>query len=404
MRVTPARIAELELTGITHGGEAVGRLPEGKACFVPFAIPGERVRVEIVEERARWARARLLEVLSPSPDRVAPPCPLFGPGACGGCHLQHVAPARQADLKRRVVVEQLERVGRIPAPPVEATVHVAETAYRTSARFAVDREGRLGFRAAGSNDVVPVARCLVLAPHTQAARTAAGDDWRDVQEVTVRAGADGGSVVLVHEDGATTVRGDEALHMRVGGFDFRVSPTSFFQPSLAGAEVLLRLVREAAGVAPREPAWDLYAGVGLFARALAADGARLTAVEAHPAAASDARVNLPADVRVITARAEDAVSRLRHEGLHGTQAAPRGVVVLDPPRKGAGAQVTRAVAAARPRVIVYVSCDPAALARDARTLADAGYALARAVPVDQFAHTHHVETVATFTPATFTPT
>jgi 23S rRNA (uracil1939-C5)-methyltransferase len=378
---------DVELTGMTHGGEAVGRLPDGKAVFVPFAIPGERVRVEVVEERRRWARARLVEVLAPSPDRVLPACPAFG--ACGGCHLQHIAPARQRELKRQIVVDQLERIGKIADPPVAETVAAGETEYRATARFAVDDEGRLGFRRAASHDVVPIAACPLLTPAAQALRSAAGDAWRGTGEVTVRAGDVGASVTA---DGRL-VDHDQAVTFRVAGFDFRVSAGSFFQAGIAGAEALVRLVRAAAGVGPGDVALDLYAGVGLFARVLAADGAHVVAVEASPAACADARVNLPPGVEVRQTTAEGAVARLVAER------ARLDVVVLDPPRRGAGAALCADLTRLGARAIVYVSCDPAALGRDARALVDAGYRLAEAVPVDQFAHTAAIETVATFAPA-----
>lgn len=407
---------ELRLDGITHGGEAVGRLPDGKACFVPYAIPGERVRVRVVEERASWARGEVLEVLDASPDRVEAPCPYFGPGRCGGCQLQHVDPAAQPALKRRVVTEQLTRIGRLVDPPVAETIVVAPFGYRTTARFAVDPEGRLGFRRSHSHDVQPVDRCLLLVPEAQALRDEAGDGWTGVAEVTVRAGLgdtgallvrpgsgglpalpDGDAAVAIEqEDGAAVpLRGDPTTTAHVAGRDLRVSVGSFFQVSVAGATVLAGLVRDAAAVRPGDTALDLHTGVGLFAGVLAAGGASVTGVERSPAAAADARANLAdLDVEVVTATAEEHVAGLLADG------ARCDVVVLDPPRRGAGVALCGALAALGPRAVVYVSCDPAALARDARALADVGYVLERAVPVDQFAQTAQIETVATFRPAT----
>jgi len=411
----PVALVELALDGITHGGEAVGRLPDGKACFVAYALPGERVTVEVVEEHKRWSRGRLVEVLEPSPERVTAPCPYFGPGRCGGCQLQHLAPGAQPALKRRIVVEQLQRIGRIPDPPVEQTVVVAPFGYRNSARFGVDPEGRLGFRRAGSHEVQPVAACLLLTREAQDLREEAGDGWLGVEEVVVRAGAaTGDRALVVHPGGAgmpplppgatpvalvsgrgrtVALRGEPLLTERVAGRTFRVSPTSFFQGSTAGAQVLADLVRGEAAIVPGDAALDLHAGVGLFAAVLADAGATVTAVEADPVAAQDARDNLGEEIEV---RAEDAERVLAE--LVGRQAAC-DVVVLDPPRRGAGAKLCRAIAALDPRVVVYVSCDPAALARDAAVLAEQGYDLTRAVPVDQFAQTAQIETVATFRPA-----
>lgn len=407
---------EILLDGITHGGEAVGRLPDGRACFVPYALPGERVQIEVVEQRKRWARGRVLSILTPSPDRVEPPCPYFGPDRCGGCQLQHLAPAAQPALKRRILTEQLQRIGANPDPPVAPTVHVRDFGYRNNARFGVDGGGRLGFRRANSNHLIPIEACLLLDEQVQALREEAGDSWRGALEVVVRAGLRTGERVMVVHPGESglsplppgdtpvavtgrpgrsqALRGQPALSEMVAGRRFRISPTSFFQASTAGAEVLCGLVRQAADIHQGDTALDLYAGVGLFAAILADQGAHVTAVEEDRGAVGDARQNLAADeVEVVCADAEAYVRDLAARGQTAD------VVVLDPPRRGAGGAVCQAMSALRPRVIVYVSCDPAALARDARTLSELGYALSAAVPVDQFAQTAAIETVATFTPA-----
>jgi 23S rRNA (uracil1939-C5)-methyltransferase len=382
-----ARTEVLRVDGLAHGGEAVGRLASGKACFVAYAVPGELLRVKITEEHARWARARLVEILEASTDRVEPPCPYYGPGACGGCQLQHIDPTRQAELKRQVVIDALERLGKIEDPPVAPTVAVRAFGYRNQARFAVDPDGRLGFRAASSHEVVPIGRCLLLDDPTQELRDEAGDSWDDADEVTVRTGTDAdGKLWEAVEPGAP---GPVVHH--VGGFDFTVSPGSFFQPNTAGAEVLLRLVREAAAVRPGDQAVDLYSGVGLFSAGLAADGAEILAVEANESAARDALDNLAAFAVTVTAeRVEDAVATLLREQL------PVDLVVLDPPRVGAGQDLTAALTELGARTVVYVSCDPAAFARDAHVLTARGYRLVEVVPVDQFAQTAHVEAVAAF--------
>ncbi len=404
---------ELVLDGITHGGEAVGRLPDGKACFVPYAIPGERVVVEVVEDRARWARARVVEVVEPSPDRVTAPCVYFGEGRCGGCQLQHVEYGAQAALKRRIVIEQLQRIGGIADPPVAETVTVRPFGYRNGARFAVDDEGRLSFRRAGSHDLIAIDRCLLVADEVHALRQEAGDDWHGAEEVAIRAGLRTGEgallvtpgeaglpplppgetpVALLGPRGAVALRGDPTITERAAGHDFQVSPTAFFQSSTEAADVVAALVREAADVEEGELALDLYAGVGLLTAVLVDAGADVVAVESVAAAAEDARANLPG----VDVRTGDAVAVAAELVAQAEQV---DVVVLDPPRKGAPAALCRSLAALAPRVIVYVSCDPAALARDSRVLAGLGYELARAVPVDQFAQTAHVETVATFLPA-----
>ncbi|MBA3621594.1 MAG: TRAM domain-containing protein [Actinomycetota bacterium] len=419
----------VRLTGMAHGGDAVGHLSDGRAVFVGFAIPGEVVHVEVTTDKPRWARARLLEVLEPSADRVAPPCPYYG--TCGGCRLQHIAGQRQAQLVGQVVAEQLQRLGGVDNPVVAETVRPADYGYRSRARFAVDRAGRLGFRKAASHDIVAVERCLLLDEATQTAREAAGDRWTGATEVEVRSGVRGaaaivdvvakprgrpalppGELAVTRRGGGPPLRGDPVVTESVAGMDFRVSPGSFFQANRAGAEALVALVCRA--VAAGDRVLDLYAGVGLFARALAAKGAEVTAVEAGAAAATDARHNLrdlppssaavgqdlsssaavgSGPARVVRAPVE---RYLAEAAANGTQA---DVVVLDPPRRGAGTAVVADLVRVARGTIVYVACDPAALARDARALLAAGWRLTEAVPVDQFAQTAQIEVVATFTPA-----
>ena len=385
-RAREAREEEVLLHGFSHRGEAVGRLAEGKAVFVPLAIPGERVRIRITEERAKWARGELVEVLEASPDRIQPRCALYGD--CGGCDLQHVAPERRRALLRQILVDQLERIGGLVDPPVAPIRDAGEFGYRTAARFALDEQQRLGFRAARSHRVVPVAACPLLHPAVQALRDEVGERYTlpspEVTEVMVRVAAQGEGATLITLPGPSGATVTET----VGGMAFKVSPGSFFQQNTAGAEILLELVREAAAVRPGDIALDLYAGVGLFARGLAEDGAEVIAVEGNTYAVEDARENLamqPAEI------------------WHGDVAEALGevdgkvdVVVLDPPRAGAGADVMRHIAGLGPRVVVYVSCDPSALARDARVLTELGYPLELATPVDQFAQTAHLETVAVF--------
>lgn len=417
-RTPPAEPVEVRVHGFAHGGEAVGRRPDGKVCFVAHALPGERVRVRIETEHRRWSRGHLVEVLEASPDRVTPPCPYAGPGRCGGCTLQHATVDRQATLLRQVLVDQLERIGKIAEPPVTATrqphAGTGNLAYRTRARFSVAGDGRLGFHRHASGDIEPVDHCRLLTDAAHRVRREAGDDWRGTDSVTVRAG-DGGArllevvpgqdvlatlpggdaaLVLVDALGvAHSLRGDPALSHTVHGRAFRVSATGFFQPGPAAAEVLVTEVLDGAAVHPGDRILDLYCGVGLFSWFLADAGATVTAYEAHAVAVEDARHNLTdRDVEVVAADAAQAVRALADADV-GDQV---DTAVLDPPRQGAGEQVSHDVARLAPRRIVYVACDPAALARDARVLVARGYRLVRVVPVDQFSMTGHVEAVATF--------
>lgn len=403
-------VVELVLDGLAHGGEAVGRLPDGRACFVGYAIPGERVRVRVTDDRRRWARATLVEVLEASPDRVTPPCPLFGPDRCGGCTLQHIAPARQGQLLGAVIADQLRRIGHIEVPG-DGTVAVLRPnptdglGYRNRARFTVTRTGRLAFRKARSHDPIVVDDCPLLVPAGRDLLGRISSGWRRVREVSLQVGTDGSGALAVCTNGRPApppidvpmvVRtrnrpaqrhGDTRVRYEVDGRWFVADATSFFQASVAAAELLVDLVRRFTAVAPGDRVIDCYAGVGLFSAALAADGALVTAIESSAAACADARTNC-GELPVTVVRGDLASPpAIDH---------PVDAVVLDPPRTGAGAEVTGWIAGLGPAKVTYVSCDPATFARDAATLVAAGYRLARVVGIDQFTHTGHVELVGGF--------
>jgi 23S rRNA (uracil1939-C5)-methyltransferase len=435
----------VKVDGITHGGEGVARV-RGKAVFVPGALPGELVRLQVIDDRTRWARAQLLEVVEPSPGRVVPPCP-FVP-ECGGCDLQHAAPDTQRALKTRIVREQLQRLGGVSDPPVLACRAVgSDVGYRAQARLHAAPDGRLGFHRAGSNEVVPVDRCLVLTPGAQQLREQVGDTT-GATEVRLRrfTSTGGGAAVLTpgpgplelpggdfdlllaQPDGSgVAMRGDGDIEVEVDGLCFEVPALSFFQPGVAAATALLHEAVEAAGSIDGALTWDLYAGVGLLSLGLARAGAEVVAVEGDAAAAAAARRNaelngLPLDVRhqpvgpLLRQAARGASGTPQDEPstgpVEGASTAPverassgparpldpPDVVVLDPPRTGAGEAVIGDLCTLAPAAIVYVACDVAALARDTRHLVANGYRLRRAAPLDLFPMTHHVEVVATFTP------
>jgi 23S rRNA (uracil1939-C5)-methyltransferase len=405
---------EATVDGFTHGGEGVARV-EGKAVFVPDTLPGERVRLRVVDDRARWARAELLAVLDPSPDRVAPPC-AYVPD-CGGCDLQHVASPAQRRLKTRVVREQLERLGGIAEPPVAPCLPVGpDTGYRTHARFHAAPDGRLGFHRAGSHVVVPIDRCLVLTEDAQAVRDAVGDGTGAV-EVAVRAHGSTGTAAAVLTPGPgpldlpegdvdlllaqpdadpVAIRGDGVLREVVADGSYRFRADAFFQVTTAGAAALVTHVLAAAGDVAGALVWDLYAGVGLLSLPLARAGAEVVAVEGHPGAADDARHNAATAGLAVTVVADPVAAVTRRAAAGDPDLEPPDVVVLDPPRTGAGERVVGDLLGLAVPTIVYVACDVAALARDARSLVAGGYRLVAAQPLDLFPMTHHVEVVATF--------
>ncbi|GAA3128524.1 class I SAM-dependent RNA methyltransferase [Planomonospora alba] len=405
---------ELTVGPVAHGGWCVAR-HEGRVVFVRHALPGERVLAEITEETSRFLRADAVKVLDASPDRVVAPCPFAGPGLCGGCDWQHATLPAQRRLKTAVVAEQLRRLAGI-----EWTGQVEEVpgapdglGWRTRVQFAVDRDGTVGLRRHRSHDIQPVDACLIAHPGVEDVG-AEVMDWRGASSVEVIASSTGeravvvapkprrtvavpdldeGVAVLVNEGrGRTrTVHGRHHVTERVGGRDFQVTGSGFWQIHPGAAATLLRTVMEFADPRPGEWALDLYCGVGLFAAGLAEavgpDGA-VFGVESDPVAVRDAERNLRdlPQARFARGLVESALDR------HGIERAD--LVVVDPPRTGLGREVVERVAGLEASRIVYVSCDPATLARDLAWLAERGYRLADLRAFDAFPMTSHVESVA----------
>ncbi len=391
----PKETIELTPTALVAGGDALGRDDDGRVVFVAGALPGERVLVAPGETRRDFTRADLIEVLDPSPDRVEPPCPHVARG-CGGCPWQHIDVAAQRVHRGEIIVDALRRIARIPDPPVGPPVELPSAGYRTSVRL-LSEGGRPAYRRAGSHEPVTIDSCLVLHPLLADMLTTAG--FAGAREVELRAGARTGERLVVAHPKASRLRLPQGVtsvstaevrrgrrvcyHEEVAGRRWQISAGSFFQVRPDGADVLADLVLAAASDASRVT--DLYAGVGLFAGVLGAVGKRVVAVEAHRIAAEDARRNLAdVDARIVVSD----VARYK--------AVPADVVVADPSRAGLRAEGVAAALAAEPARLVVVSCDAAALARDAVLLAAESYELVSVTPVDMFPHTAHVECVSIF--------
>ena len=371
------------MTAVVAGGDGLGRDDEGRVTFVPGALPGERVEVLLTEERRDFARGTLERIDAPSPDRREPPCRFVAAG-CGGCGWQHAAPGAQARYKRDLVVDALTRIGRLENPNVSDCVALEPFGYRTTVRVAVDSDGRPAFRMAASHDLVTVDECLVAHPLINAILKVA--HWPGAREAVVRCGARTGETLV---DVKPRPAGQDAptnFHEEAGGRRWRISTGSFFQARPDGADALASLVADALTAHRVRSVVDLYAGVGLFAGVLHDRGfdVRL-AVEGGRYAAADARVNLDGVCDV----AEVDVARWNGIAVDA--------VVADPSRRGLMAEGVATIERCAPNVVVLVSCDVAALGRDAKLLTGAGFELRAATPVDLFTNTPHVETVATFT-------
>lgn len=408
---------EVTLSTMSNGPDAIGRLPDGRAVFVPFAIPGETVRAEIVEEKPNYVRARLIEVTAASPDRVTPVCKHFG--MCGGCHYQHMSYAAQLRWKRQIVVDQLIRIGGIESPNVLDTLPSPDPLhYRNHVQFSQRPDGRLGFVSFLSDkSVVPISECHIARPEIMELFGRLDLEKLDVDRVSLRVGAEGDlmlifesesgeppdveldlpiSVAALNKDGeAFSMIGDEYVVQQVGGRSFRISPGSFFQVNTAQAETLVRLALAALELRGGETVLDLYCGVGLFTAFIAPAAARVIGVESFSPAVRDAEVNLDEfdNIELYESPVEIALQHL----LDQADRQASGLrVLLDPPRAGCDKAVAAALVALGAPRLVYVSCDPATLARDAKRLIAGGYRLISAQPIDMFPQTHHIEAVAVF--------
>jgi tRNA/tmRNA/rRNA uracil-C5-methylase (TrmA/RlmC/RlmD family) len=398
----------------------VARL-QGRVIFVRHALPGERVRARITEVRPKsFCRADALEILEADPQRVEPPCRHFHPGGCGGCDFQHASAERQLSLKAAVVAEQLRRLAHIEVDVVVSALPGDGFGWRTRVRWALDDSGRIGPRRYRSHRVEAVSRsapCLIAAPGlTESAAAldvpAAVRRGARIGSPASRARGDGdrrsGRSRRVPDPEVSLIRVDDSTisvwHGEVApivteqavGREFAVRADGFWQVHPAAADALASAVHDVLlGLAPEGgTAWDLYGGVGLFAAVLAemvGPFGCVVNVEGDRDAAALAARNL-ADLTgasALNGAVESVIDSLPDPA----------VVVLDPPRAGAGRDVCARIAARRPSVIVYVACDPAALGRDTGALVDAGYRLDVLRAFDCFPQTHHVECVARFVPA-----
>ncbi|KFG73252.1 class I SAM-dependent RNA methyltransferase [Streptomyces mutabilis] len=423
---------EVEIGPVAHGGHCIARTSEGQVLFVRHALPGERVVARVTEgaEGARFLRADAVEILDASKDRIEAPCPFAGPGRCGGCDWQHAKPGAQRRLKGEVVAEQLKRLAGLT--PEEAgwdgTVMPAEgdkvpagrvPSWRTRVQYAVDTEGRAGLRKHRSHEVQPIDHCMIAAEGVSELGIEQRD-WTGMEtiEAIAATGSQDRQVILTPRPGARLpiVELDRPVSvMRVGEKDggvhrvhgrpfvreradertYRVGGGGFWQVHPKAADTLVKAVMQ--GLLPRkgDMALDLYCGVGLFAGALAdrvGDKGAVLGIESGKRAVEDARHNL-ADfdrVRIEQGKVESVLPRTGIDEVD--------LIVLDPPRAGAGRKTVQHLSSLGARRIAYVACDPAALARDLGYFRDGGYRVRTLRVFDLFPMTSHVECVAILEP------
>jgi len=423
---------QLTIEKLVYGGDGLARLPadekgRGKAAFLPFVLTGEQVEASLLEQKPGFARARAEKILQPSPRRVVPRCPYFQ--ACGGCHYQHASYEHQIEIKAAILRENLRRIAKLEIG--ELTVHPSPPwQYRNRTRLKVrcTPETEVGYYRFNSREFLPVRECPISSPLINRA-IAVLWNWKDCAENLLReielftdaedsqllielyceptiseaAGAHlanticellpeaAGAVVFAdpaaqhgaaeREPGRIVAAGATELLYSAGSVRYRVSAGAFFQ-------VNRHLVSELANVATQEysgeAALDLYAGVGLFSAILARSFAQVTAVEASQTSRADLVHNGPGNVKAVRASTEQYLQREKRKF---------DLVVVDPPRGGLGASVIRSLGERRARSLVYVSCDPATLARDLRALGNSGYRITQAHLMDMFPQTYHVESV-----------
>lgn len=410
-----ADVFELELTAMANGGRAFGRLGD-KAIFVPYAVPGEVITARIVEDRGSFAHAEGVQVLEPSPDRVTPECPHFGPGRCGGCHWQHIDYSAQLRYKRDVVIDQLQRVGKIKNARVHETIPSQdEWGYLSHATFRLTEAGEYAYVSTDPSRLLPIDECHTVRPEILDLLNAIDLDDSTIHRLAVQIGSDGRPLVIIStsDDLAPELHTDVPLSVNlllsdnepvnligssntvytVDDWRFRVTAGGFFRPNVPMIGVLAQEVLRRLALRGDEAVLDLYAGVGVFSAFIAPEAALVTLVESYPPAVTDADLNL-ADydhVDLFEGGVAPVLRSLQEED------AAYDAAVVDPPPRGLEPDVVDLLAEFAPPTLVYVSSDPTTLARDAARLIERGFRLRDVQPVDLAPQTYFVECVAHFT-------
>ena len=383
---------EVTIEKVAHGGHFIAR-HNGAVIFVRHAIPGEVCTVELTSISKSFNRADVVSVQTPSEFRVTAPCKFSRPDGCGGCDFQHVSEEYQRTLKSQVITEQFARIAKIDiAVDVEK---VSETTkWRTRAIATTDSNGKLGFYKSRSNTVIPVTDCLICVDEigiSELSQKALKPDYR----VEVSSSNTGERTIALARTGAKEkariTQGPAVLHEKVLNKVLEVSQESFWQSHKMAPEVLTKAVLDFGNFRQGDHVLDLYGGVGLFTAAILeviGESGQVDLIEGSKSATSDASRNFAShsNVKVITGDVAKHLPRISNVD----------VIVLDPPREGAGKEVVAQIARMRPRAIIYVACDPAALARDSAYLADHSFSLTNIRAFDLFPMTHHIECVALY--------
>ena len=396
---------EVTIQSLVYGGSGMTRLPDGRAVFVPFTLPGEKVQVAIREEKKGFAQADLLEILQPSPQRISPRCQHFT--ACGGCHYQHMGYEHQLDYKKTILTEQLQRLGGIVQPTISQVIPSPEPwHYRNSLQFHLSPQGQLGFEHSRSNQTMEIQECHLPLPALDQAWPQLDFEYLpEIDRVELRQGDDDEllmvlsstdptppefetemplSAVHISPQGQIILAGSDHLPMTIHGKTFRVNATSFFQANNWMAEKMVSLLLEKASFSKDMLVLDAYCGVGLFSGFVAPLVGRCLGVESSSSACQDYAFNLDEfdNVSLYEGTAELVLPLLEEKP---------DLVILDPPRSGVGKPALDAILRMSPRQVVYFSCNPATLARDTHHFLSSGYQLQETILLDMFPQTFHIE-------------
>ncbi len=404
-------IVQVTMEKMVYGGECLGRLPDGRAVFVPFVLPGEVVQIEITEDKKRYARGWPFEWLEVSPDRITPRCIHFG--ACGGCQYQILDYAKQLEMKQAIMKDQFQRIAKMEDPPIQPVVPSPNPwHYRNTVQFHLSREGELGYIHADGEHMLPIEEChlpqegidalwpqLDLGPESGVQRLGIRQDSYD-SLMLVMEGEDPQppefsvdipvSAVYTPPDADLTVlAGEDHLTYELMDRHFQVSARSFFQVNTPMAEEMVHFLLENLQLSSDSRVIELYAGVGLFSAFIAPEVGHLTAIESSGSACHDFTTNLSDFDNVVLYEAEA-------EAVVPTLNIQADVLIADPPRAGLSPEVHDSLSTIQPTQIAYISCDPATLARDVKKILQKGYRLLSVTPFDLFPHTAHIESISLF--------
>ncbi len=404
---------EILLEKFTYGGEAMGRLPDNRAVFVPFGLPGELVRVELTEDKKNFARGKIIEVIKSAPERIQPKCKHFV--QCGGCHYQNLSYENQLKAKTEILIDQLKRIGKIENPPMKPMVaSPLEWNYRNNMQFHLTAEGKLGFINSKGNSAFPIEECYL--PETSIDsfwRELQFESNKDVERVSLRAGQDEElmailesenpeapeleieadvSVVHLFDEHPVVIAGRDHFIVNILGKDFRVSAASFFQVNTKMAEKMVAHLLTCLPVSTSTTLLDVYCGVGLFSKFFAPKCEKVIGIESSASACEDFTINLDEfdNVELYEGIAEEILPALAGRLDSAAYA------IVDPPRAGIERHALDALLDIKPQIIAYVSCDPSTLARDAAKLINGGYRLTEVTPFDLFPQTYHIESISIF--------